>query len=183
MLNALARGDSGLRESIGARAAWPAPPPSACTQPHRGRPSPRDPGAGACGATHSRRPLAQGIMASQPPTPGQWQPRGPGGWSARGAQGPSAFQAPWLLASAPRDLHDQRPSNIPLFPLRLGFPLYSEATVNFYSPRREATISGAPSPSPPQRGTGEAPRGCLGPALPLLSAPPASSSLAAPAPG
>lgn len=99
MLNALARGDSGLRASIGARAAWPAPPPTACTQPHRGRPSPRDPGAGACGATHSLQPWAQGIMASQPPTPGWWQPRGPDGWSALGVWGPSVFQAPcpWPL--------------------------------------------------------------------------------------
>lgn len=99
MLNALARGDSGLRASIGARAAWPAPPPTACTQAHRGRPSPRDPGAGACGATHSLRPWAQGIMASRPPTPGWWQWRGPDGWSALGAWGPSVFQAPcpWPL--------------------------------------------------------------------------------------
>lgn len=35
-------------------AAGSAPPPTVCTQPHRGRPSPREPGAGACGATHSR---------------------------------------------------------------------------------------------------------------------------------
>lgn len=93
MLNALARGDSGLRESIGAR------------RPGRRRLRLRAPSrteAGPAHGTRGREPLvpltatarAQGIMASQPPTPGQWQPRGPVGWSSLGAQGLSAFQAP-----------------------------------------------------------------------------------------
>ena len=98
MLNALARGDSGLRASIGAR------------RPGRRRLRLRAPSRTEAGPAHGTRgrgpavplslqPWAQGIMASRPPTPGRWQRRGPDGWSALGVWGPSAFQAPcpWPL--------------------------------------------------------------------------------------
>lgn len=133
-------------------AAWPAPPPTACTQPHRGQPSPRDPGAGAFGATHSHSPGPgdYGVIA-----PHSWPvaAKGPSRVELTGSTGPFCFSSSWPLTSAPRDLHDHRPSNIPLLPPRLGFPLYGKATVSFYSPRGEAAIPGVPSPSTLQPGT------------------------------
>lgn len=117
-------------------AAWPAPPPTACTQPHRGRPSPRDPGAGACGATQppALGPRDYGVTA---PHSGPVAAEGPRWVERPGSVGPFCFSSSLPLASAPRDLCDQRPSNIPLVPPRRRFPLFSEATeatVGFYSP-------------------------------------------------
>lgn len=90
MLNALARGDSGPRASIGARRPGRrrlrlhAPGPTEAGPAH-------GPGAGARGATHRCAPCP-GDVASRPPTPGRG---GPGGWRAPGGgAGPPAFQAP-----------------------------------------------------------------------------------------
>lgn len=127
-------------------------------------------------------PWPRGLWRHGPPLLASGSQRAQTG-GAHGEHRSLCFSSFWPLASAPGDLHDQNPSNIPLLPLKLRIPLYGEATDSFYSPRGEAAIPRAPSPSPQLWGTGEAPRGCLGPALSLLSAPPASSSLAAPAPG
>lgn len=146
MLNALARGDSGLRASIGAR------------RPGRCRLRLRAPSRTEAGPAHGPRgrgPVVP-LTAASPGPRGLWRHGPP--LRASGSQGaqtggapceyrPSRFSSslPLKHPAAPGDLCDQRPSDIPLLPgtsvtsapqisrcsRKASFPLYGEGTVSF----------------------------------------------------
>ena len=152
MLNALARGDSGPRASIGARRPGRrrlrlhAPGPTEASPAH-------GPGVGARGATHCRGPVPRGhgVTAPHPGPRGPWWVESPGGGA-----GPPACQAPRAFASAPRGLCGQHPGTFCASP-RPGLPLYSEAT-SFHRP--EGRLQQAPPAPYPGAGLQPGPALC-----------------------
>lgn len=122
-------------------AAWPAPPPTACTRPHGGQPSPR-PGGGSPRCHSLPRPRAQGTWRHGPP------PRAKGalvGGEPRGWCGPSCISSsPGLRLSSQGPLW---PAPRDLLRLPKAWPPSVQRSHQLPPPRGEAA-AGAPSPRP-----------------------------------
>ena len=141
MLNALARGDSGPRASIGARRPGRrrlrlhAPGPTEAGPAH-------GPGAGARGATHCRGPVPRGhgVTAPHPRPRGPWWVESPGGWC-----GPSCISSsPALRLSSQGPLWPAPPD---LLRLPKAWPPSVQRSHQLPPPGGEAA-AGGPSPRP-----------------------------------